>query len=66
MLISVLDDFGKEIFHGEAEEFLFEKENDVELEILLDRLENRCYNEFVTYEGEGLEIYKLNPWEEES
>ena len=43
MLISVLDDFGKEIFHGEAEEFLFKKENDVELE-----------------------IYKLNPWEEES
>ena len=63
MLISVLDDFRKEVFHGEAEEFLFKKENDEELEILLDRLENRCYNEFVTYEG--LEIYKLSPWEEE-
>lgn len=63
MLISVLDDFGKEVFHGEAEEFLFKKENDEELEILLDRLENRGYNEFVTYGG--LEIYKLNPYEEE-
>ena len=63
MLISVLDDFGKEVFHGEAEEFLFKKENDEELEILLDRLENRCYNEFVIYEG--FEIYKLNPCEEE-
>ena len=62
MLIRVLDDFGIEIFHGEAEEFLFEKENDEELEILLDRLENMYYNEFVTYEE--LEIYKLNPWEE--
>lgn len=63
MFISVLDDFRKEVFHGEAEEFLFEKENDEELEILLDRLENRCYNESVVYEG--LEIYKLNPYEEE-
>ena len=63
MLISVLDDFGKEVFHGEAEEFLFKKENDVELEILLDRLENKWYNEFVAYEE--LEIYKLNPWEDE-
>ena len=27
MLISVLDDFGIEVFHGEAEEFLFKKEN---------------------------------------
>lgn len=63
MLISVLDDFGKEVFHREAEEFLFKKENDEELEILLDRLDNMYYNEFVTYED--LEIYKLNPWEEE-
>ena len=29
MLISVLDDFGKEVFRGEAEEFLFKKENGV-------------------------------------
>lgn len=63
MLISVLDDFGKDVFYEEAEEFLFEKENDEELEILLDRLENMRYNEFVRYED--AKIYKLNPWEEE-
>ena len=50
MLISVLDDFETEIFRGEAEEFLFEKENNIELEILLDKLESMPYNSIVRFE----------------
>lgn len=57
MLISVLDDFGTEIFRGEAEEFLFEKENNIELEILLDKLESIPYNSIVRFED--LKIEKL-------
>lgn len=51
MLISVLDDFGTEIFRGEAEEFLFEKENNIELEILLDKLESMPYNSVIKIEN---------------
>lgn len=57
MLISALDDFGTEIFRGEAEEFLFEKENNIELEILLDKLESMPYNSIVRFED--LKIEKL-------
>lgn len=57
MLISVLDDFGTEIFRGETEEFLFEKENNIELEILLDKLESMPYNSIVRFED--LKIEKL-------
>lgn len=57
MLISILDDFGTEIFRGEAEEFLFEKENNIELEILLDKLESMPYNSIVRFDG--IEIEKL-------
>lgn len=57
MLISILDDFGTEIFRGEAEEFLFEKENNIELEILLDKLELKPYNSIVRFED--LKIEKL-------
>ena len=57
MLISVLDDFGTEIFRGEAEEFLFEKENNIELEILLDKLKSMPYNSIVRFED--LKIEKL-------
>jgi hypothetical protein len=57
MLISILDDFGTEIFRGEAEEFLFEKENNIELEILLDKLESMPYNSIVRFED--LKIEKL-------
>ena len=57
MLISVLDDFGTEIFRGEAEEFLFEKENNIEPEILLDKLESMPYNSIVRFED--LKIEKL-------
>ena len=57
MLISILDDFGTEIFRGEAEEFLFEKENNIELEILLDKLESMPYNSIVRFVD--LKIEKL-------
>lgn len=57
MLISILDDFGTEIFRGKAEEFLFEKENNIELEILLDKLESMPYNSIVRFED--LKIEKL-------
>lgn len=55
MLISILDDFGTEIFRGEAEEFLFEKENNIELEILLDKLELKPYNSIVRFENLRIE-----------
>ena len=63
MLIDVLNVFGNSIYKGEAEDFLYNQNNDEELEILLDKLENMCYHSIVNYNG--FEIERLNPWEEE-
>lgn len=44
-------------FSGDADEFLFMQDNDIELENLLDKLESKPYNSIVRFED--LRIEKL-------
>lgn len=46
------------IFNGEADDFLFMQDNDIELENLLDKLESMRYNSIIRYED--MLIEKLN------
>ena len=45
------------VFYGLAEDYLFMNDNDVELELLLDKLESKPYNSIVRFED--LRIEKL-------
>ena len=45
------------VFYGLAEDYLFVNDNDVELELLLDKLELMPYNSIVMFEN--VEIEKL-------
>ena len=45
------------VFNGDADEFLFMQDNDIELENLLDKLELMPYNSIVMFEN--VEIEKL-------
>ena len=45
------------VFNGDADEFLFMQDNDIELENLLDKLESKPYNSIVRFED--LRIEKL-------
>ena len=45
------------LFNGEADDFLFMQDNDIELENLLDKLESKPYNSIVRFED--LRIEKL-------
>ena len=45
------------VFYGLAEDYLFMNDNDVELELLLDKLELMPYNSIVIFEN--VEIEKL-------
>ena len=45
------------VFNGDADEFLFMQDNDIELENLLDKLESKPYNSIVRFEN--VEIEKL-------
>ena len=45
------------VFYGLAEDYLFMNDNDVELELLLDKLESKPYNSIVRFEN--VEIEKL-------
>ena len=45
------------LFNGEADDFLFMQDNDIELENLLDKLESMPYNSIVRFED--LRIEKL-------
>ena len=47
----------KVVFYGLAEDYLFMNDNDVELELLLDKLELMPYNSIVMFEN--VEIEKL-------
>ena len=56
MIIEVkIDD--EVVFYGLAEDYLFMNDNDVELELLLDKLESKPYNSIVRFEN--VEIEKL-------
>ena len=45
------------VFYGLAEDYLFMNDNDLELELLLDKLESKPYNSIVRFEN--VEIEKL-------
>ena len=45
------------VFYGLAEDYLFMNDNDVELELLLDKMESMPYNSIVSFED--LRIEKL-------
>ena len=45
------------VFNGDADEFLFMQDNDIELENLLDKMESMPYNSIVKFEN--VEIEKL-------
>ena len=45
------------VFNGDADDFLFMQDNDIELENLLDKLESMPYNSIVMFEN--VEIEKL-------
>ena len=45
------------VLNGDADEFLFMQDNDIELENLLDKLESKPYNSIVRFED--LRIEKL-------
>ena len=51
------------VFTGYAEDFLFMKENDIELEILLDKLERKPYNSIIRYENMEIEKIKSLMWD---
>ena len=43
------------VFNGDADEFLFMQDNDIELENLLDKLESKPYNSIVRFEDMSIE-----------
>lgn len=45
------------LFNGEADDFLFMQDNDIELENLLDNLDTMPYNSIIRFEN--VEIEKL-------
>ena len=45
------------VFYGLAEDYLFMNDNDLELELLLDKMESMPYNSIVMFEN--VEIEKL-------
>ena len=45
------------VFNGEADDFLFMQDNDIELENLLDNLDTMPYNSIIRFED--VEIEKL-------
>ena len=45
------------LFNGEADDFLFMQDNDIELENLLDNLDTMSYNSIIRFED--VEIEKL-------
>ena len=56
MIIEVRE-YDEVVFNGDADEFLFMQDNDIELENLLDKLESKPYNSIVKFEN--VEIEKL-------
>ena len=48
------------VFSGDADEFLFMQDNDIELENLLDELESKSYNSIVKFEDVEIEKLEYN------
>ena len=60
MIIEVRDEYGEVIFNGDAEEFLFENDNDEEIEIALDELERKEVGSKTTLCGFFTDVFE-NP-----
>ena len=50
------------VFNGDADEFLFMQDNDIELENLLDKLESKPYNSIVRFENVETKNQTLQLW----
>ena len=48
------------LFNGEADDFLFMQDNDIELENLLDKMESMPYNSIVKFEDVEIEKLEYN------
>ena len=48
------------VFNGEADDFLFMQDNDIELENLLDNLDTMPYNSIVKFEDVEIEKLEYN------
>ena len=48
------------VFSGDADEFLFMQDNDIELENLLDNLDTMPYNSIVKFEETEIEKLEYN------
>ena len=51
------------VFNGDADEFLFMQDNDIELENLLDKMESMPYNSIVKFEETEIEKLEYNLWD---
>ena len=51
------------VFNGDADEFLFMQDNDIELENLLDKLESKPYNSIIRFEETEIEKLEYNLWD---
>lgn len=57
MQITVVDENLETIFEGDADDYLFDNDNDVDLEVLLNNLESKKdYTSITTYNLDGEEI----------
>lgn len=57
MQITVVDENMETIFEGDADDYLFDNDNDVDLEVLLNNLESKKdYTSITTYNLDGEEI----------
>ena len=57
MQITVVDENMETIFEGDADDYLFDNDNDVDLEVLLNNLESKKdYSSITTYNLDGEEI----------
>ena len=57
MQITVVDENMETIFEGYADDYLFDNDNDVDLEVLLNNLESKKdYSSITTYNLDGEEI----------
>lgn len=57
MQITVVDENLETIFEGDADDYLFDNDNDTDLEILLNNLEaKKDYTSITTYNLDGEEI----------
>lgn len=55
MLILVEDSDNNEVFRGEADDFLYENENDIDLENILEDLEYRSFGDSIRISNDDVD-----------